>query len=416
MRGRARTFLATVGVLGVLGAVAACERAKPAAHGPPAAEFLFAAGDSTYWVRSGDEGMRVRSAPILLTQVDGHFYEVFIAEEGVDYEDAAFTAARVFSRDITQRDSVSLFDDGRVMKEADAWHRRHPREMAIDPESEDIPPDPATVVSEEIEILDVHGPWVTFNHLLDIDVADHEPHRHAGHRYVVDVRTGARGTLETLFGATEAARLVAAGRASFQQLTDSIRHAGGERAAQARETLDSFHFDTLSFGLTDVTRSPAVSFMVPGTGVDGEALALNLPPIAAQAPAWWNGVQATLPTWSADSSLVRWSRTGYDVIARPTAENESLALALVPSGGASGTGTPITTEWPIATVPAPAYQLVPLDAPRLSQALHDALARAFDASKSHEGGVQTAARSSGRGHESHATVLPVRWSHAPRHD
>jgi len=49
-------------------------------------------------------------------------------------------------------------------------------------------------------------------------------------------------------------------------------------------------------------------------------------------------------------------------------------------------------EWPVATVPAPAYQLIALDAPPIGDAMHAALARAFDASKSLEGAAQTASR------------------------
>lgn len=367
-------------------ALAACGGAGDSAKGPPPAEFLFAAGDSTYWVRSGDDGLRLRSAPILLTQIDGTYYEVFIAEDGVDYEDAAFSVARIYARNLTRKDSLALFDEGSVMQEASAWRARHPNDAPIDPESEQLPDDPSTVVSEEIEILDVHGPWVTFNHLLDIDVADRDPHRHAGRRYVVDVRNGKRASLVTLFGEAESRRLIAAARASFKQLTDSIRAAGDDRAEMARETLDSFRFDSASFGLTDIAREPAVAFMVPGNGIDGEALALNLPPIAAKAPDWWRSVQSTLPAWSPDSTVVRWARKGYDVIARPTAEGEALALALAPSPLGAG------KEWPVATVPAPAYQLIPLDAPIVPKPILDALARAFDASAALDGVAQTASR------------------------
>jgi hypothetical protein len=125
--------------------------------------------------------------------------------------------------------------------------------------------------------------------------------------------------------------------------------------------------------------------MVPGNGTDGEALALNLPPIATNAPAWWNTVQPTLPSWARDSSSVRWPRKGYTVIARPTNEGESLAMLL--SAGATS-----AAEWPVATVPAPADQLIALDAPPISETLHAALARAFDASKALEGAAQTASR------------------------
>lgn len=370
---------------------------------PPAAEFLFASGDSTYWVKSSDNGVRVRSAPILITQVDGRFYEIFIAEDGVDYADAAFAVARVYARDVLSKDSVVLFDDGSVMRTAEGWKKQHPSAEPIDPQSEDVSMDPATVVAEEIEILDVHGPYVTLNHLLDMDVAGGSPHRHVGRRHVVDVRTGKQATLRSLFGDAEATRVLVAGRASLKQLTDSIRHADDDRAAEARETLDSFRFDSLSFGLTDIGRAPAIAFMVPGNGIDGEALALNLPSIAIASPPWWQAVQPTLPEWLADSASVQWQRGAYTVVARPNTEGDALALSLV-----RGKGTK-ETAWPVATVPIPAYQLVSLDAPKVSPDILGALARAFDESAMLGGIAQSASRQHGT-----SMAHAWRWRRASR--
>jgi hypothetical protein len=353
---------------------------------PPDAEFLFASGDSTYWVKSGDNGVRVRSAPILITEVDGRFYEIFVAEDGVDYEDAAFAVARVYARDVLQADSIVLFDDGSVMQTAEAWKKQHPSAEPLDPQSEELPMDPATVVAEEIEILDVHGPYVTLNHLLDMDVSGGNPHRHVGRRQVVDVRTGQVATLTGLFGAVEAKRVLAEGRALLTQLTDSIRAAPDERAAEARETLDSFRFDSLSFGITDIGRAPAIAFMVPGNGIDGEALAINLPPIAVATPSWWKPVQPTLPEWLPDSTSVQWTRGTYTVVAQPNTDGDALALFLVRGTGAK------ETQWPVATVPIPAYQLVSLDTPNVSPEIHSALARAFDESAMLGGIAQSASR------------------------
>lgn len=371
---------------------------------PPAAEFLFSSGDSTYWVKSNDNGVRVRSAPILITEVDGRFYEIFIVEDGVDYEDAAFAVARVYARDILTKDSVVLFDDGSVMRTAEAWKKQHPSAEPIDPQSEEIPMDPATVVAEEIEILDVHGPWVTLNHLLDMDVAGGNPHRHVGRRYVVDVRTGTRASLRGLFGESEAKRVLMAGRASLKQLSDSIRNTTDERAAEARETLDSFRFDSLSFGLTDIDRAPAIAFMVPGNGIDGEALAINLPPIPIAAPNWWKPVQRTLPEWLPDSTSEQWKRATYTVVARPDVNGDALALSLVRKKGSK------EKEWPVATIPIPAYQLVSLDSPNVSQDILNALARAFDRSATMGSVTQSASRVRGR-----SAVRPWLWSRVAAH-
>jgi hypothetical protein len=131
---------------------------------------------------------------------------------------------------------------------------------------------------------------------------------------------------------------------------------------------------------------------VPGHSADGEALALYLPPIAVKAPSWWSAVQATLPAWSTDSSRVRWERSGYEVVATPSEDGDALALVLRARGL-----TTSRAEWPVATVAAPAYQLIALEQPPLDSASRAALARAFDLSTALDGLVQRAAWRSPRG-------------------
>ncbi|QJR34134.1 hypothetical protein [Gemmatimonas groenlandica] len=383
---RARAFVACSAVVAAALAAACSDRASSGEALPPA-EFLFAAGDSTYWVRSGVDGMRVRSAPILLTEVDGRMFEIFLGDDGAEYPDASFASARLWSRELQHRDSTLLFGDSTVIHELAAWRRAHPRDAEIDPADEEMPDDPRTVVSDEIEIIDVHGPYITVEHLLNVDIDAGPPHRHEGRRMVVDVRSGATASLEVLVGADESRRVTAAAQASLAQLVDSIRTAGAagdERASVATESLDGFRFDATSFGLTDIGRDPAVAFMVPGHGTDGEALALYLPPITVKAPVWWKSVRATLPEWAKDSVRVTWDRAKYEVAARPSADGDALALVLI--GGAGGKAH----EWPIATVAAPAYQLIPLDTPPIDSAARAALSRAFDISTSLDGLVQRA--------------------------
>lgn len=383
---RARVFTSLVAIATATVTGACGDRATRRDALPPA-EFLFAAGDSTYWVRSGDDGMRVRSAPILLTDVDGRLFEIFLGDDGAEYPDASFASARLWSRELQRRDSTLLFGDSTVMHELAVWRRAHPRDAEIDPADEELPDDPRTVVNDEIEIIDVHGPYLTFEHLLSIDIDGGPPHRHEGRRMVVDVRSGATASLDVLVGADEARRVTAAARASLTQLVDSIRTAGAagdERASVATESLDSFRFDSTSFGMTDIGRDPAVAFMVPGHGTDGEALALYLPPITVKAPVWWKAVRATLPEWAKDSARVIWDRAKYEIAARPSADGDALALVLI--GGAAGKAH----EWPIATVAAPAYQLIPLDTPPIDSAARAALSRAFDISTALDGLVQRA--------------------------
>ena len=386
----------------VLALAAGCtDRTRPESS-PPEAEFLVAAGDSTYWVRSGPTGIRVRSAPILLTEADGEFFEIYIIEDGVDYDDASFGSARVYSHRILGADSLLLFQDSTVLRQAALWKRRHPRDEPVDPDSDEPLQDPGTLVMEEIEIVEVHGPWLTFTHSLDVDIETGEEHQHTARRGVVDVRNGRMATLDALFGPTEAGRVIGAARASLDRLLDSIRTAGDNRAELARETLDSFRFDSSSFAIADIARAPAVAFMVPGRNTDGEALALYLPPVSVAAPSWWASVRPTLPAWTRDSSQVHWEHDGYRVFARPSPDGEAMALvlqarspgdrALDSAGGVvdvERSGPRAVREWPIATVAAPAYGLISLDA-RLDAATRSALARAFDLSSALDGLTQRA--------------------------
>jgi hypothetical protein len=413
---RLHRVILALGALAASGGAGACSSDPPRRGDTlPAAEFLFAAGDSTYWVRSNGDGMRVRSAPILLTQVDGRLFEVFLADDGAEYPDASFATARLWSRALLSRDSTRLFADSTVMRELAAWRQRHPTEAELDPADEEAPDDPRTVVQDEIEIIDVHGPYLTFEHLLNADIEGGPPHQHRGRRYVVDVRSGHLASLADLLGTDGATRVLAAARVSLTQLTDSIRQAsalGDDRATVAVETLDSFRFDSTSFGITDLAREPAIAFMVPGHSTDGEALALYLPPIVVKAPAWWSAVRATLPEWNTDSSRVRWDRSTYEVVATPSVSGEVLALVLRARGRATS-----RAEWPVATVEAPAYQLIALEQPPLDSAGRAALARAYDVSAASDGMVQRAAwRAPGRRGSSapHAgRRLLRRTSHSP---
>lgn len=363
----------------------ACDGPAIVSRRPPTAEFLLAAGDSTYWIRSSADGLRVRSAPILLTYTDGHFYEVFISDDVHDFEQASFASARVFQRDIMRTDSLLIFEDGTVSREARAWIRSHPNAIPLDPDDDSADDTPPTFVSDDIEVIDVHGPWLTFGHTLDVDVAGRTSHLHQRKHGVLDVRSGARSTLQALFGTDEAKRLQKLARAAFAELTDSVRRSTDERGAAARKTLSSFVFDSMSFGLTEVARSPAIAYLVSGTGEKGEALSLYLSPQTAVAPDWWKAVEPTLPQWNNDSTELSWKHSRYQVLARPAANGETIAIELVdkPNSGAP-------RHWPIATVPAPAFQLIALDETPLDSTTRNALARAFDQSSVLNGAAQTA--------------------------
>ncbi len=332
----------------------ACADRPAAPSAPPAAEFLVAAGDSTYWVRADAQGVRVRSAPLLLARHEGRFQEVRIADAVVDFVDAEFVREALYAYTLEGRDSVLLFADDGVARALDSWQAANPGEEPIDPEEEDAP-EPESSAADFIEVIDVHGRWVSWAHALDIDVVGIGDHVHRRHRGVADLVTGARATLDSLVSPAEAERVRAIGRATLDTMLAVVARADDERARRARGTLQTFVFADTAFSLTDSAGVPAVVFQVAGISDEGEALELLLPRIPlAEVPAWWTEVAPTLPAWSPDSSGFRWAQGGMAVIGRTDSARTRLVLSLAAD-------TIGAVEWPIAAVPMPAYQFMALD-------------------------------------------------------
>ena len=164
----------------------ATERIPRTSNTPPTAEFLVAAGDSTYWVRSNAEGLRVRSAPLLLTRTDGAFHELRIVEDIVDYLDAEFVREQLYGYPLGRADSVLLFDNASVTSAMQQWLREHPGEQPIDPTESEVP-EPASSAADFLEVIDVHGRWVSWAYSLDIDIDGAVTHTHLRKRGVVNI-------------------------------------------------------------------------------------------------------------------------------------------------------------------------------------------------------------------------------------
>lgn len=370
-----RRLLATGGVLACVASAVACgdaiERIPRSSNTPPTAEFLVAAGDSSYWVRSNAEGLRVRSAPLLLTRADGAFHELRIVEDVVDYLDAEFVREQLYGYPLGRTDSVLLFDNASVTAAMQQWLREHPDEQPIDP-AEAEAPDPASSAADFLEVIDVHGRWISWAYSLDIDIEGAVSHTHLRKRGVVNIENGAAATLDSLVSSAEAARILVAGRASLDTMLAVVRGASDARAARARETLHTFAFDPSSFSIGNEGRTPSITFHVAGTGADGEALELLLPPIAiSEKTEWWLAVEPMIPFWGGDSLNVRWSQALYTVTGAVDSSRTSIALSLVAD-------TIDATPWPLAVVPMPAYQFIALDRPGIDPALRRTLERAFD--------------------------------------
>lgn len=381
----------------------------PRPEPPPAAEFLVAAGDSTFWVRTVDGRINVRRAPLTLASVDGRFHELFVADDDRSYYDALFVNQRVYRRDLLSGDSLAVFEDHRVPELARAYAASNPDERPLEPHEEGSD-DPHAVATAETQLLEALGPYLSLEYRIDIDIANGED-SHLIRRAVVDLRDGRAVALHDVVGDSAAARLVASGRREYRTLADSVRRVRGHdhRAARAFRGL---RFDAGSFAIGEIDGAPAVTFLVPGRGPDADGLVLPLAPLRVPVPDWWAQVQPTIPRVDDDSVSDVWRGASYDVVARYDSAGESATLVIRDSA---------RREWPATRLPAPARRLYRLDQPAVDTAARKALARAFDESVLYSANARTVVnprpgRSGGvvRWALSHLTVEPLRGEHSNR--
>src|ERR671914_1929645 len=146
--------------------VCACGPAVP----PPSAEFLVSAGDSTYWVRTDTTGVRVRGSPILLARYGGQFYEVYVTDDDRSFADASFVGQRIYRRDLVTGDSTLVFEDSVVPGMARSYAATNPRARPLSPDDE-AADEPASSTTAEVTVLDVHGPFLSYDYHIDVESA-----------------------------------------------------------------------------------------------------------------------------------------------------------------------------------------------------------------------------------------------------
>jgi hypothetical protein len=357
----------------------ACGTAAP----PPPAEFLVAAGDSTYWIRTDTTGVRVRGSPILLARYAGQFYEVYVTDDDRSFADASFVGQRIYRRDIVTGDSTLVFEDSVVPGMARSYGAAHPGARQLGPD-EEPDGDPVSSTTAEVTVLDVHGPYISYDHHVDVEGTG-APSWHATRRGVLDLRTGQAASLAKLFGHEAAARVARQARLAYLAAIDSVFRSESEGARQLAASLRSYAFDETSFAITDVAGRPAVVFHVPGrgTGTAG-GVTLPLPPIAAGDIAWWrDDVRPGLPQVRADSLIERWPRGRIEVAARyDTAYGGTYAALSI--------GDTTRRVWPITRVQAPVHHIHWLDRPALDSLARTGLARAFNEAALYDENVRTA--------------------------
>jgi hypothetical protein len=337
----------------------------------PPSEFLLRNADSTFWIATDGGRTRIRGAPLTLARYDGRFYELYTADDDFSYEDALLLGERLYRRDLITGDSTVVFADTTVSRVASAYGRAHPDEQPLSPNDEGDA-DPATSATAEVDVLDVFGPYVSFEYHVDIELPGRQPW-HSTRRGVLDLRSGKAASLADLFGSSIGHRLESTGKHAYEAERDSILHAHADLGVQDRAAsaaLSRLRFDERSFVLSDLNGQPAISFGVPGQGEGPSGNLIALEPVAADSsvPAWWSDLRAGIPT-SDDQGNDRWRGAGYDVLARYDTSGENARVSIADSS---------KREWPLATVGTPIRGIDWLDRPPVSDADRRALTRAFN--------------------------------------
>ena len=364
-------------------ATLSCDRGD--SRPPPDAEFLVAAGDSTFWVRHENARLGVRGSPIQLVRLDDRLIEIYVADDDQSFRGALLVGQRVYRRDLITGDSAIVFHDTTIASLARWYADEHPRDRRLAPD-EETDERPHIDVLGEVVTIDQHGPFLSLEYRVD-GTLEGTNEMHEVRRGVVDLRDGSPATLAELFGDSAAARMATEGARRFSLAIDSVIASGDARAREAIPALADVAFDPGTFTLVSIGREPAVEFAATGTGPLAGGLVLPLEPIRAPAPEWWESVRAALPVVSDDSLTDRWVRGAVAIEARYDTMGDRAMLTV--------RDTVRGFEWPLASIPAPVYRLVWLGA-ELDSAARQALARAFDEAALYSEDVRTALRPASR--------------------
>jgi hypothetical protein len=346
----------------------------------PQAEFLVAAGDSTYWVKAEGTRIKLRGSPMVLARLNGHFRELYVVDDDRSYEDAVFVGQRLFQRDLVSGDSTEVFRDTLVMKLAEKYARKHPDARLLEPD-EDAAEEPSTSATADMSVLGVHGPYLSIEYHADTSGADNETW-HMTRHIVIDLRTGHQVGLADIVGDAEAISVVRRGRKLYQETVDSVRRDTRVSAQRAARSLGRFRFDARSFSLTAPNGTLMIAFSAPGQGSGGEGFTLPVRPIPVVEPAWWSEARSALPT-STREREEHWSHGGYTVKATYDTSGTPVRLTIVDSVG---------REFAVGGVTAPVHRIYWLDRPPIDKTQRSALTKAFDEAALYDEGARTVAR------------------------
>jgi hypothetical protein len=333
---------------------------------PPRAEFIVAAGDSTYWVRSDRSGVRIRGTPMVLARLDDRFRELYVVDDDHSFENALFVGQRLYQRDILSGDSTEVFRDTLIPSMAEIYQQAHPEARRLAPE-EETGEEPANTATAEVSVIGVHGPYLSLEYHADTSGVGDDGWHMTKH-IVIDLRTGKPVTLAEVLGPEEAASVLTRARALYRETVDSIRRDQRPAARRAVQSLGQFRFDPTSFSLTAPNGTLMIAFSAPGQGHGGEGGVLPMRPIAIAEPGWWVDARGALPTSTAEREE-HWKRSTYTVKAVYDTASNPARLSLADSAG---------REFPIGPVNSPVHRIYWLDQPEITRVQRDALTKAFD--------------------------------------
>jgi hypothetical protein len=376
--------IAAAASLGSLSAAASCAGSRaPRTLSPPPVEFLISTPDSTYWVATSGGSMHVRGVPLLLARYNDRFYEIYATDDDHSYDNAQLVGARLYRRDLLTGDSTAVFTDTAVARVAGIYARTHPGERPLNPE-EDGETNPQTSATADIDILEVFGPFLSYEYRVDIELPSRAPW-HSIRRGVLDLRTGKQTSVADLIGPGEGTQVISAGRRAYEVARDSAVRAerasrrGDERAIAA---LERRRFDPMSFSVEQVGGKPALTFGIPGEGEGTAGNLVELDPVTIDSASWWRNIQPSLgEPDSSDND--HWAGQGYSVLARYDSASEIARISIVDSA---------KREWHVVSATGPVWRIDWLDHPPASDAERIALRRAFDQAAQYDENARVASR------------------------
>ena len=365
------------GACGVLGAalipfgalLTACGRPRPPVAPPPRAEFLLESVDSAFWVSTMSGEARVRAVPLILARLGSRWYELYSADDDYSYDDALLVGERLYRRDLITNDSVVVFADTIVPRLARQYARAHPDEQPLEP-NEEGEANPSTQATAEVDILDVFGPFLSYEYHVDVDTPGSQPW-HTTRRGVLDLRSGREAGLADVVGQAQATRVTAEGRREYESAKDSVLHDRATLSRSERRAADAIarlQFDPRSFSLTDADGHPAVVFGIPGRGAGPVGNLVELDPVAIDSSEWWPAARGGRATRDAQGND-RWQGNGYAVLARYDTSGDVASLSIADSA---------KREWPLGAVTGPLNRIDWLDRPPIGAEERRARTRAFN--------------------------------------